>query len=437
MSELLSRVQRALELAKSAGANDVWASTGRSRRVSFEMRQGKLENVKDSTSRSLDLRLYVNGRYSSVSTNDLRDEQLTSFVADAIALAGALQPDEHRKLADPALYDGRHSGDLELIDSAVEAVSREQRLAWLEEMNSLLRDESGVVSASSTVSSSTGESAAVSTNGFSGTNKGTSLWLGSSVTLKDDEGKLTEGDMHGGGRHVSDLPTPTAVADLAMARGRARLGSTKGPTKKTNLVIDPSAAGRILGRLLSGASGSSVERDRSFWKGKLGTKAVSDILTVVDDPLVVRGLGSRLYDGEGITAKAMPLVEKGELKNYYLSTYYASKLNMRPTTGGGSNRIITLGDKDLSALLAEAGEGIYLTSWLGGNSDGTTGDFSFGLRGHLIDKGKIGAPVGEMNVTGNLLDLFERLVAVGNDPWPYSSMRTPTLVFEGVDFAGA
>ena len=94
-------------------------------------------------------------------------------------------------------------------------------------------------------------------------------------------------------------------------------------------------------------------------------------------------------------------------------------------------------DKGLAELCAEVGEGVYVTSWLGGNADGTTGDFSFGLRGHLVENGELGAPVGEMNVTGNLLDLFASLAMVGNDPWPYRSTQVPTLVFEGVDFSGA
>jgi PmbA protein len=80
---------------------------------------------------------------------------------------------------------------------------------------------------------------------------------------------------------------------------------------------------------------------------------------------------------------------------------------------------------------------VYVTSWLGGNADGTTGDFSLGLRGHMIENGKIGRPVGEMNVTGNLRDLFARLEAVGNDPYPYSSTLAPSLVFTDVDFSGA
>ena len=55
----------------------------------------------------------------------------------------------------------------------------------------------------------------------------------------------------------------------------------------------------------------------------------------------------------------------------------------------------------------------------------------------MIENGKIGRPVGEMNVTGNLRDLFARLEAVGNDPYPYSSTLAPSLVFTDVDFSGA
>ena len=80
---------------------------------------------------------------------------------------------------------------------------------------------------------------------------------------------------------------------------------------------------------------------------------------------------------------------------------------------------------------------MYVTSWLGGNADNTTGDFSLGLRGHMIENGRIGRPVSEMNVTGNLRDLFGRLASVGNDVYPYSTTLSPTLVFTDVDFSGA
>ena len=86
--------------------------------------------------------------------------------------------------------------------------------------------------------------------------------------------------------------------------------------------------------------------------------------------------------------------------------------------------------------VADMKDGILVTGFLGGNSNGTTGDFSFGVNGYRVRDGQVAEPVSEMNVSGNQAELWKRLVAVGNDPYPYSSGRTPTLVFEGVQFAG-
>ena len=103
------------------------------------------------------------------------------------------------------------------------------------------------------------------------------------------------------------------------------------------------------------------------------------------EPLIRRGLNSRLFDEEGIAARPLPLVEAGIVRNIYVDTYYGRKANMQPTTGGPSNVTVAAGALSLEELVAEVGEGVYVTSWLGGNADGTTGDFSLGLRGHVIE----------------------------------------------------
>jgi PmbA protein len=180
-----------------------------------------------------------------------------------------------------------------------------------------------------------------------------------------------------------------------------------------------------------------VQQGRSFWSGLSGKKVFSDKLTLIDDPLIPRGLASRLFDDEGISAKPLPLVEAGIVRDIYVDTYYGRKAGMKPTTGTQSNIRVGSGEQTLEELLAGAGEGIYVTSWLGGNADGTTGDFSLGLRGHVIENGVISRPIGEMNVTGNLKSLFSRLEATGNDVYPYATVLSPSLAFEGVDFSGA
>ncbi len=434
---LLERAQQAVELCKTAGADNAWANASRNRSVEFTTRDGKLEKVQESTSRGLSVEIYAEGRYSSHSTTDLRPENLQAFIAEAVALTKALQPDPFRFIPDPALFEGRPAVDLDLVDPALGQVTQAQRQQWCEAMDAAAGAHDKVISTESTVQDDSYMSAAASSNGFTGTKAETGIWFVSSVSLQDEGDKRPSNYDYLGGHFVSELPDPTVVGQGALERALARLGSVKGPTGAETIVVDRRAAGRLLGSLLGPASARSIQQGRSFWAGKIGQPLASDKLTIIDDPLLVRGFASRLFDGEGIAARQLPILEAGVAKNVYVDTYYGKKAELQPTTGSPSNRVITLGDKDLEALLAQVGAGIYVTSWLGGNSDGTTGDFSFGLEGHLIEGGKIGACVGEMNATGNLVDLFMHLSAVGNDPWKYSSTLVPTLVFEGVQISGA
>ncbi len=435
--DLQTFAEQAVDAAKKAGAADAWASAKQGREVEFEYRDGKLEKVKDATSRSLSVKLYVDGRYSAHSINDLRAPQIKSFIAEAVAITRALQPDEYRKITPPELYRGRSSKDLQLIDPTLEHLDRDQRLAWCKELDTLTHTDQRLISATCGVYDGFSRSASVSSNGFSGSAESTYLWMGTQLTFKDKGDKRASSAFYAGGVQRIDLPTPQEIAALALKRVRDRLGASKGPTVKATMLVDSSVAGSLISRLLKPATARAFQQGQSFWSDYQGSKPFSDKLTIVDDPLLARGMGSRHFDGEGIAAKPMTLIEQGEVKHIYVDTYYGRKLKMTPTTGSSSNVIITPGSKSLAELTSGISEGIYVTSWLGGNADNTTGEFSLGLRGHLIKNGKIAAPVDQMNVTGDLESLFKNLIAVGNDPWLYSSTRSPSLMFENVHFSGA
>ncbi len=434
--DLTNQALKAVELAKAAGADEVAASIRQSRDVTFEYRDGALEKVKDTTSQGLGIQVFAAGRYSSHQTTDLNTERLKSFVAEAVAITKALEPDDFRKITPEELFQNRPDIDLDLVDPAVAEITRDQRLAWCEELDTVARDNEKVISATAGVYDGSSLSASVSSNGFSGTQQSTYCWYGSSITMMDKGDKRAEDGFYVGNPHVASLPEATIVASTALNRVLSRLNSEKGPTAKTTMVVDSRVAGSLIGRLLSPANARSVQQGQSYWGGLVGEKAFSDTLTIVDDPLIKRGFSSRHYDNEGISARAIPIVEAGVIKNLYVDTYYGRKAGLRPTTGSPSNRRLGTGEQSLAGLLVDVGDGVYVTSWLGGNADRTTGDFSLGIRGHMIENGQIGRPVGEMNVTGNLRDLFSRLEMVGNDIYPYSSTLSPSLVFADVDFSG-
>lgn len=436
-ANLKDQAVHAVELARKAGAEDAWASANQSRDVEFEYRDGALEKVKDTTSRTLGVKIYANGRYSSHQTTDLNPDRLGGFISEAVAITRALEPDDYRKITPEELFANRPTDDLDLVDGTVAVLDRDQRLAWCEALDTVSTGHERVISATAGVYDGTQQSASASSNGFTGSQESTYCWFGSSVTLRDAGDKRAEDGFYAGGAHVEDLPDAAAVGQVALDRALSRLDSEKGPTVKTAMIVDARAAASLIGRLMRPANAGSVQQGRSFWVPLIGEQAFSDNLTIIDDPLIKRGLASRHYDSEGISAKALPIVENGVVKNIYVDTYYGRKGDMAPTTGSASNRRIALGEQSLEQLLAAVGNGVYVTSWLGGNADSTTGDFSLGLRGHMVENGQIGRPVGEMNVTGNLKDLFGKLEMVGNDPYPYSSTLAPSLVFVDVDFSGA
>ena len=438
-AKLQEQALAAVELAKRGGADEVWATANQSRDVEFEYRDGALEKVKDTTAQGLAIQVYADGRYSSHQTTDLNPERLGGFVQEAVAITRALEPDEFREITPEELFANRPVDDLEIVDPQVANLDREQRVAWCRALDEVTHGHERVISATAGVYDGKQRSASASSNGFLGSQESTYCWFGAQVTLKDQGDRRASDGFYAGGPHVADLPDAAEVGRTALERALSRLDSRKGPTVKTTMLVDSRAAGQLIGRLLRPARAASVQQGRSFWGSLMGEKAFSDKLTIIDDPLVKRGLASRHYDDEGISARVLPIVEDGVVRNLYVDTYYGRKGNMAPTTGSPSNRRIAPGEHSLEQLLAEVGDGVYVTSWLGGNADGTTGDFSLGLRGHMIENGKVGRPVGEMNVTGNLRDLFGRLELVGNDPYPYSfsAMLAPSLVFSGVDFSGA
>jgi len=436
-ADLQNRAEQAVEMLRTAGADDAWATAVQSRDVEFNYRDGALEKVKDTTSRMLAIQVYANGRYSSHQTTDLNPDRLGGFLQEAVDITGALEPDEQRALTAPELFANRPNVDLDLVDGNVQSINREQRIQWCETLDDNARQHERVISATSSVNDGSQTIASASSNGFSGVQESTYCWLGAYVTLSDQGDRRAADGFSAGSPHVGELPDAAAVASTALERALVRLDTEKGPTTKATMLVDSRAAAQLVRRLMGSANARSVQQGRSFWADIIGQEVFSPKLTIIDDPLVVRGLASRHYDREGISAKVLPIVEEGVVQNIYVDTYYGRKAGMTPTTGSASNRRIELGDSTLAELLSDAGEGVYVTSWLGGNADGTTGDFSLGLRGHMIENGKIGRPVGEMNVTGNLRELFTSLEAVGNDPYPYSSTLAPSLMFSDVDFSGA
>lgn len=435
--KLLEQAADAVQMARDAGADDVVAGVSWGRSLEYRWREGKLEKVQEDVSRSLGVSLYVDGRFSRHSTNDLDPGRLKPFLEEAVALTRLLEPDPFRRITPPELYEGREDHDLDLVDRTLVDLDRETRVGWCRTLADEASAHDDVISVTSAVMDSHGASARVSSNGFSGSSEATSVWYGAECTIADGPTKRPEAYRYVGGTHLDGLPSPAEAGVEALRRALARRGAAKVASRKTTMILDPEAGRGLLGRIFGAMSAGSIQQQRSFLADKLDRAIAGSVLTMTDDPFLPRLGGSRLWDGEGIASHRRDLVRDGVLKMFFVDTYYGRKLGWAPTTSGTSNVVFEHGERDLAGILADVGDGLLVEGWLGGNANMTTGDYSFGVRGHVVSGGVKAEPITEMNVTGNYADLLMQLSAVGNDPVPWSSFRVPTLAFDGIQFSGA
>ncbi len=422
--------------AQSKGSDEVAVNLYHNRSIEVEHRDGKLEKLKESTENSLGLTIYANQRYSSHSTNDIRRESLNKFIDQAVAMTGYLNEDPYRSLPDSKYYKGQKGTDLQIYDPAYDRVTSDKRVEIARKIEKIASAQSDkIISCTAGYSDTFYESTKVHSNGFEGENRSTVFSSGAEVTVKDEKGRPEDWDWRTV-RFYKDLTSPEVLAKSAVKRALNKIGQVKLESGLYDMIIENRSTWRIFYSLYGPMSGSALQQKSSFLEGKLGERIGSDKLTIIDDPFIKSGLGSKLYDGEGMASSRRVLIDKGILRSYFIDTYYGKKLGMEPTSGSASNIVMEYGKRSLDEMVKSTKKGILVNQFIGGNSNSVTGDFSFGIIGMYVENGKIVKPVHEMNIYGNFTEFLNQLVEVGDDPYIYSSLRIPSLYFKDIHFSG-
>jgi len=426
----------AMEHALKNGAQQARVSIDNNNSSQIEVRDEKIDKLQESNRTGMRINLYVDKKYSSISTSRITNkEELGKFIEEAIAGTRYLAEDEFRSLPDPDRYYKGGGPDLKSVDPQFSSVDPQQKVddAFHVEKEVLGSDDR-IISVTSSYSDGMSGSVMVDSNGFEGDTENSYYFLSTSVSVTDGtarpEGNWYESSI------FSDQLLRKDIGKKALKRALDRLGQEKIESGRMPMIVENKMAGRALQPLISALNGSAIQQKQSFLIDMIGEEIGSGLLSVTDDPFIVSGRGSRLFDNEGIATKKRAVIEKGVLKTYFIDTYYGKKLDMESTSGSTTNMVFKLGSKDLDGLLADIDRGILVTGFNGGNNNQVTGDFSYGIEGFLVEKGKLVKAVAEMNITGNFKQLWKNLVAVGNDPDLSRSWRVPSLVFDNVDFSG-
>jgi PmbA protein len=436
--ELYDLTDRVVKTTKAAGAKDCRVTTQAERRVEIAYRDRRPETIKEASTRTVNVEIFVDGRYSSQTTSDLRPEALKPFLENAVAATKLLAEDPFRTLPDPKYYRGRSAADLKLADPAIGSVIPAQLHDFAKALEASCLEHGGdkVISAEARSILSSAESVLMASNGLDGYAGSTGCYGGVSLSLKD-EGDRRPSEFAGAAAIAfKDLPKPEAIGAEAARRTLERLGARKVKTETLPVIVENRVVGQLGGGLLQALFGRAVQQKQSFLADKKGQPVASPLLTFIDDPLLVGGFGSSPFDQEGLAARKRVMIGAGVLRDFFVDWYYSRKLGWEPTTGGPSNMIIPPGKRPVAEIMKDLGRGIFITGFIGGNSNSTTGDMSIGITGQLFDKGLPVQAVEEMNIADNHLKLWPKLIEVGNDPYPYSPRYFPSLVFKDIIVSG-
>lgn len=403
---------------------------------SLEVRNMKIDRLQQASESSLVIQLFVDGRFGSFSTNRLDKKELENFIKNGIDSTRYLAEDKARTLPDESRYYKGGQPDLELYDPKSENVNPDDKVSLaMNTCDEVMGKDERIISVESSYSDDSTFRYIVTSNGFEGENSSSSFSLVSSVSIKGDGDARPSSYWYDSALFYDSL-LKQGIGTKALERVIRKLGQKKVASGKYTMVVDNMNSSRLLSPLIEAIYGSSIQQKNSFLIDKLDQKVVSDKLFVTDKPHTKRSPGARYFDGEGVATNKLAVFDGGVLKTYYINTYDANKLNVAPTISTPSILTMNLGNKDTEGLIAATPKGILITGFNGGNSNSTTGDFSYGVEGFLIENGKLTQPLSEMNITGNMLTLWSNLLEIGNDPRESSSWKIPSLAFEGVDFSG-
>ena len=434
-----------VEAALSAGAHEaeVYISTGEEFNVS--VRKNEVETLTQAASKGMGLRVFVDKRMAFGSTTNFDKDQVQGLVKTTVQLAKAAGRDRFNGLPDTDLGEITH---LDLFDSTIADLPAERKIeiAREAEQAAFKYDPKITNSEGGSFGNSSGTRVIANSNGVLYTYASTNCDI-SCVPMAELGGEKQVGYYWSSKRFFDELISPQEVGREAAIRAVQRLGARKVESQKVPIVFDWMIGGSLLGAVFGALDGDSAHRGLSFLKKMIGKKIASDAVTIIDDPLMPKGLGSMPFDGEGVLTRRKTVIDHGKLEMYFYDSRTARKYGETPSGNARrgyasipsvspSNFYLEPGKMDPSDIILGIPNGFYVTETMGHGANVVTGDFSVGAAGIWIRDGQLAFPVQEVTISGNMLDMLRNIEQVANDARFISTIVTPTFKISEMTVSG-
>ena len=422
-----------LDLAKKLGATEASAIVSNSISETVNFRNKKLDESNRSDNLSIDITTYVGKKKSSISSSNLLNENLNILLEKCIETTKNTPEDEFNSLPDRDLL-AKEVKDLNLYDDT--NLKNDHKIDYLKKLEASAAFNKKIINTESSFTQNKSNFILANSEGFCDGYK-TSSFTASSVTVAKDENSMERDYEYSSKCHLEDLEDAEKLGKLAADQTIRKLSPKKIGSEKISIIFDKRIAKGMLSAFASAISSSAISRGTSFLKDKINQKIFADSINVFDKPDILKGLGSRSFDNEGVKTDTLKLVDNGILKNYLIDTYNGKKLSLKSNgrCGGASNLYFENGRMSYKDLLNSSSKSLYITETIGHGSNIVTGDYSVGATGFLVENGEFKYPINEITIAGNFKDMFQNITLANDLDFKYST-NSPTMKIEGMVVAG-
>lgn len=450
---------RSVALAIEAGASAVQVTLDKARTEIYALLDGELDNIRQTGDRALTFKVYADGRYGVFSTNRLEESSIRDLLVKAVQNVRMLAPDRFRKLPakEDTANDAVRGDEMGLVWYGYDTVTADEKLAMAKNVSVFAEFREAapdrnwkVVSEEVEYNNTLTDTYLTNSDGIHCRHTETSFEVCTQVTVEDNAGDKYSGFWW----DYSISPEKVRASDCghkAVMQAVSQIGPVNADGGRHVMVVSNRIAGRLLQPVLDALGGRAIQQKSSFLTDSLGKQIFSKGLNIMDMPREKDKCGAILFEQDGRACLNREIITDGVVMEYFISTYMSGKLDM-PATSECANRPVVkpFVDNELvesqdnasasgsigeAEILGLCGSGILVTDFNGGNCNAATGDFSYGVEGLLFENGKVTAPICNMLITGNIVELWNNLIAAGNDPLDGMSRQVPTVAFKDVNFS--
>ncbi len=433
--------ERVFDYANNVKCSAVNVSINQLSGAEYSVRNGEPETIERNQDKSLQLRVFMGDKSGSASTTDFSDDAIKSTVRAAASIAKVTESDPCLSLADPSYYPNTFP-DLKLNhphDMSAETLSQFGLEMALEcEAAALAEDDRISNTEGASFSAHNGVSLMRNSNGFTGFSRGTRYGLSCSVIAGKTE-NMQRDYWYDSKRQLDLLESAASVGQQAARRAINRSGAQKITTRRAPVIFDATIAPGLLRHFISAITGNAIYKNASFLAGKLDTQLFPEHIDIGQAPHQKLGMGSAVYDADGVATQKQNYIDNGYLSRYVLNQYAACKLGLQTTgnAGGVNNLFISHDDIDQAQLIRKMDRGLLVTEMMGFGINIVTGDYSRGAAGFWIENGELQYPVHEITLSSHLGKIFMGISGIANDTNKKGNIQSGSILIDEMTIGGS